>query len=59
MLHIECREMGFDCGAVLTGKTEQELQKEMHQHGIEVHGLEESDFTPELVRRVKASIHRS
>ena len=59
MLQIDCRDMGFDCGTVLVAKTEQELEEKMHQHGIEDHGLEESDFSPALMRRIKASIRRS
>ena len=50
--------MGFDCGAVFYAKTEDELDKEIAQHSSEVHGVEPSDFTPELARKVKAAIRR-
>lgn len=59
MLQIACAEMGFDCGAVFKGKNQQELEVELHKHAIAVHGLEEADFTPELMRKLKGFIRRS
>jgi len=59
MLRYACRTAGFDCDAVFSSKTEEELTKQINQHAIEDHGLEPSDLSPELMRKVKASIERS
>ena len=59
MLRFECKDAGFDCKAVFSAKTEEELNDQIGKHAIDVHGLEADDFTPELMRKVKASIHRS
>jgi predicted small metal-binding protein len=59
MLRFECKDAGFDCKAVFIAKTEDELNKQIGQHAIDVHSLEPNDFTPELLRKVKASIRRS
>jgi predicted small metal-binding protein len=58
MLQYACRTAGFDCDAVFTAKTEEELTKQIGQHAIEVHGLEPSDLSPELMRKIKASVQR-
>jgi predicted small metal-binding protein len=50
--------MGFDCKVVLVAKTEGELEQEIRVHAQDSHGVEPSDFTPELLRKVKAEIHR-
>jgi predicted small metal-binding protein len=59
MLRFECKDAGFDCKAVFLAKTEEELNNQIGQHAIDAHGLEASDFAPELMRKVKASIRRS
>jgi predicted small metal-binding protein len=58
MLRYACRTAGFDCEAVFLSKTEEEMTKQINQHAIEAHGLEPSDLSPELMRKVKASIQR-
>jgi hypothetical protein len=40
-------------------KSEEELNKQIGQHAIDVHGLEPSDLIPELLRKVKALTQRS
>ncbi len=59
MLRYACRTSGLDCDAVFTTKTEEELINQINQHAIQVHGLEPSDLSPELMRQVKAKIERS
>jgi predicted small metal-binding protein len=59
MLECKCRDLGFDCGAVFVGENDEEVQKQAHQHGIAEHSLEESDFSPALVRKIKSSTHSS
>ena len=59
MLTYSCRTAGFDCPAVFTTSTEEELTKQIRQHAVEVHGLEPSDLSPELMRKIRASIQRT
>jgi len=59
MLQYACKTAGFDCDAVFIANTEEDLTKQINQHAIESHGLEPSDLSPELMRKVKASIQRA
>jgi predicted small metal-binding protein len=58
MYQLACKDMGFACDALFSGKTEKELEEVVGRHAAEIHGVEPSDFTPDLMRRVKANIHR-
>jgi predicted small metal-binding protein len=58
VLQLACKDMGFDCGVVLVAKTESELEQQIRVHAHDFHGVEPSDFTPELLRKVKAEIRR-
>ena len=58
MLQYACKTAGFDCDAVFSTKTEEEMTELIGKHATEVHGLEPSDLSPELMRKVKASIQR-
>jgi predicted small metal-binding protein len=59
VLRYACRTAGFDCDAVFSTKTGEQMTEQIHKHAIEVHGLEASDLSPELMRKVKASIELS
>jgi predicted small metal-binding protein len=59
MLTYACKNAGFACDAVFSTKTEEEMTELINQHAIGVHGLEPSDLSPELMRKVKASIQRT
>ncbi|MDA4135397.1 MAG: DUF1059 domain-containing protein [Thaumarchaeota archaeon] len=59
MLQYSCRTSGLDCDAIFSAKTEEEIIKQINQHAIDVHGLEPSDLSPELMRKVKSSIQRT
>lgn len=53
MKELTCRDAGFDCGAVVTGETSDEVMAQAGPHVQEVHGVE---VTPELAQRVSAQI---
>ncbi|HKZ61096.1 MAG TPA: DUF1059 domain-containing protein [Nitrososphaera sp.] len=59
MLSAACKDAGFDCDYVAKGNTEEELLKDVAQHVIKVHRMQESDMTPEMVQKVKSKIHTS
>jgi predicted small metal-binding protein len=51
---VKCRDIGFDCDAVIHTDTEDEALAQAAAHAQAVHGLEE--VTPEVVEAVKAAI---
>lgn len=56
MLQVACRDLGIDCNYVATGETEEELMQKGMEHGKEVHGYTDADFTPEMVESIKAAV---
>ena len=56
---MACSDAGFACKVVFQGKSEEEVKAQITEHAIEVHGLTEEDFTPDLQRKLKSLIHRS
>lgn len=59
MLSAACKDAGFDCDYVAKGNTEEELLRDVAQHAIKVHRMQESDMTPEMVQKVKSIMHTS
>jgi predicted small metal-binding protein len=55
---IRCAEVGLypDCEGVIRGETDEEVAAAAAQHGREVHGLRDEDFTPDVTERVAAAI---
>jgi predicted small metal-binding protein len=55
---IRCAEVGLypDCQGVLRGETDEEVMAAAAQHGRDVHGLRDEDFTPDVTDRVAAAI---
>jgi predicted small metal-binding protein len=51
---LRCRDIGFDCGKVVHGDTEEEVLAQAAQHAQNDHGVPE--ITDEIVRRVRAAI---
>ena len=49
---INCKDVGFDCPAVVRAATEEEALQLAAEHARTEHGLEE--ITPEVVAKVKA-----
>ena len=58
MLQLSCSDMGFECKTIFVAKTESELQEQIRSHAGEIHGVEPSDFTPELARKLKENTRR-
>jgi predicted small metal-binding protein len=59
MLSASCKDAGFDCDYVAKGITQEELLKDVAQHVIKVHRMQESDMTPEMIQKVKSITHTS
>ena len=56
MKSISCRDMGTDCDFVATGMTEDEVMKQVGEHGKQVHAMTDADFTPEMMAKAKAAM---
>ncbi|GEO05151.1 hypothetical protein AAE02nite_28150 [Adhaeribacter aerolatus] len=50
---LKCREVGFDCNAVIRAENENEILQQAAQHARNVHGVE---VTPEMAQQVKTLI---
>ena len=51
---IKCRDVGFDCDAVVRAPTEEQALQMAAQHAKEVHGL--NTVPPEVVEKVRGAI---
>lgn len=51
---LRCRDVGFDCDAVVRADTEDEILQQAAAHATRDHGLEE--VTDDVVKKVLASI---
>jgi len=52
---LHCRDIGFDCEAVVKAETEEEVLRQAAEHAQSVHGL--TEITDEVVQKVRAAIH--
>jgi predicted small metal-binding protein len=50
---LRCRDVGFDCEAVIRADTDEEVLAQAAAHAKTVHGLKE--VTPEVVAAVRAA----
>lgn len=59
MLKFKCSSVGFDCGFVAKGKTDEEILAQCAAHATKDHGMKPEDITPELKDKIKSNIHKS
>ena len=59
MLKFKCRDVGFDCGFVAKGKTEEDIFAQCASHAAKDHGMKPEDITQELKDKIKSNIHKS
>jgi predicted small metal-binding protein len=51
MKELRCREVGFDCDAVMRADSEEEVMRQAAEHGRKAHGLENiSEETAQAIR---------
>lgn len=55
MKELNCRDIGFDCDAVIRADSEDEVMAQAATHGREVHGLEQIDDA--TASQIRAQIH--
>ena len=51
---LRCRDLGFDCDAVVHAHSEKELVELVKEHARKVHNIEE--MTDEIIAKVRSSI---
>jgi predicted small metal-binding protein len=51
---LRCREIGFDCDAVVQGETVDEVMAQAGPHAKEAHGV---NVTPEMAGQIKTLVH--
>jgi predicted small metal-binding protein len=52
---LNCRDVGFDCDAVIRADSEEEVMAQAAAHGREVHGLQQIDA--ETQEKIRSQIH--
>lgn len=56
MKRLACRDVGFDCEAVVIAKTEAEVLEHAAKHAAEVHNVQ---VTPEMAEQIKTLIQET
>jgi predicted small metal-binding protein len=51
---VNCREIGFDCEAVVRADSEEEALEQVAQHAKAVHGMHE--VSPDLVQKAREAM---
>lgn len=59
MLKFKCKDVGFDCGFIAKGKTEEEILNKCAAHAKNDHNMKPEDITDELKGKIKSKIHKS
>ena len=54
MKELVCRDVGFDCDAVVHGETVDDVMAQAGPHAKEVHGV---DVTPAMAGRITPLVH--
>jgi len=55
---LHCRDLGFDCDAVVTAETEDEIITQVAAHGHSAHDIPDAQLRdPEFVTLVRDQIH--
>ncbi|MCA1782548.1 MAG: DUF1059 domain-containing protein [Dermatophilaceae bacterium] len=55
---LRCRDVGFDCEAVVTADSEEQVLPQVAAHAKTVHGLTDEQLAdPDLIRQVRGQIH--
>ncbi len=59
MLKFKCSSVGFDCGFVAKGKTQDEILQQAAVHAQKDHGMKPEDITEELKGKIVANTKKS
>ena len=53
MKELKCRDVGFDCDAVVHGETVDDVMAQVGPHAKDAHGV---DVTPEMAGQIKTLV---
>ncbi|MDI9548911.1 MAG: DUF1059 domain-containing protein [Chloroflexota bacterium] len=56
MKRLACRDVGFDCEAVVVAATEAEVLEQAARHAAQVHNVQ---VTPEMAEQIKTLIRET
>ena len=59
MKTLACKDVGFDCGTIIQGDTEEEIMRKAREHAATEHNTSDSDMTPELQNKIRGLIRSS
>jgi predicted small metal-binding protein len=54
MKELRCRDVGFDCGAVVRAETEEEVLRQAAEHAGTTHGL--TNLDADTVQKIRSKI---
>lgn len=54
---MKCRDVGFDCGFVAKGNSEQEIMQQAAVHAQKDHGIRPEDITDDLKSKIRANTY--
>lgn len=57
MRELRCRDVGFDCSAVVRAETDEEILRQAAQHAAAVHGLTAIDA--DTAQTIRSKIHNA
>ena len=57
MKELRCREIGFDCDAVVRAESEEEVMRQVAEHARKVHGLD--NITDDTAEKIRSTIHNA
>ena len=49
---LACEDFGMECPFVAHGMSDEEVMKQLKQHGQEVHGYKDEDFNAEMIEKM-------
>lgn len=55
MKTLRCRDVGFDCAAVMRAETEDEVLRRLAEHAKIVHNL--SEISEQAIAKIRKAIH--
>jgi len=56
MKYVTCRDLGKECDYVAEGNSDEEVIQKLGEHGKNVHGMKDEDFTDELIELARSKI---
>lgn len=59
MLKFKCKDVGFKCGFVAKGKTQEDIFAQCAAHATKDHNMKSEEITEELKEKIRTNTHKS